>query len=178
MKNEVLSNRLRQPGDDQTYKKSEKEFYDLAQETLNQKEFLIIAKPKDFSKFFENLDRKKCERKFWGLYPDFSIEKISSKFKLFIEIKKQDINGNANERACKNFTTQFQKTIHGFLLKEQSINYNFHPFFIIFCEELAKRKQYTIKHEKFFDAEHYLNWIDYDKEILKKWLNKTVEKFL
>lgn len=32
MKNETLSNRLRQPGDDQTYKKSEKEFYNLAQE--------------------------------------------------------------------------------------------------------------------------------------------------
>jgi hypothetical protein len=176
MKNQTLSERIKQPGDDSTYILSEDKVWNILNE-LDKNVYEVIKKPKDLSKWFHNINRQKNERTFWGIIPDFSIQRLDSKLKIFLEVKKQEDKGNAHERACKHYTTQFTKSFKDFMFQNYDIKYNFHPFFTIFCDELATKKQYTIKSEYFIESDHYLNWADYNKDLFTNFLNKILSNF-
>ena len=75
--------------------------------------------------------------------------------KLYFEVKKQGDGGNADERACKHHTVQFQKQLRAFT------GYPYHALVTIMCEQLAVYPKYLAKHPYFFEPDTYYCWKDY-----------------
>lgn len=156
-----LQNRKKQPGHDQSYRKSENDFSKAAKKALNKRRYRIVDKPKDLQHLFEDGEGRPL-----GLKPELLIENVKTGRKFFVEVKKQGPNGNADERAMKHHTKHFYSVM------KTRYRYRYHPFIAIFCENLAKDRRYTLKIPYFIEPDHYFLWKDYDYPSLATYLRR------
>ena len=154
-----LSRRSKQPGHDRTFEASEENFEAAIAEVLDSSEFEIVAKPSELRKIFDNR---------FGIVPELSIRHKRTRRVMYVEVKKQGPNGNADERASKHHTVQFQKTLRGVT------GLDYHAFLTIFCESLATDERYTVKHPYFFEHGRYFLWVDYDLDDLRAFLEEHI----
>jgi len=167
MDSRKLSERLRQPGHDQTFRESEANFIKAATDCLDPTQYAVVDKPRDLLQIFT------CETgRDLGIAPEASITSLATGRKFYVEVKKQGPAGNADERACKHHTVQFYKTMHDIF------GYDYHPYVTIFCESLATLSRYTSKAPYLFEADHYLLWVDYDLELLALFLHERCSAWL
>jgi hypothetical protein len=159
MDSKKLSAREKQPGDDRTFTKSEANFIEALHAILKSSEYEIIDKPAELRKMFSGE---------YGIVPEASIRNRATGRVMYFEVKKQGDAGNADERACKHHTVQFQKTLASHL------KVNYHAFCTIMCESLATNPRYTKKHPFFFEPSKHFLWIDYDIAGLRTFLANEV----
>lgn len=158
-----LSARIRQPGHDQTFRKSESNFYAALQQILPADDWEISDHPQDLSKMIGGRD---------GVIPEASIRLKANRRVFYFEVKKQGPAGNADERACKHHTVEFYKR----LAAQTQMPY--HCFATIMCENLAVDDRYTAKHPYYFEADNYLLWTDYELSILAGYLAMLTERYV
>lgn len=151
-----LSARTRQPGHDRSFVFSETTFDDALQVLLDPGEFEVTSKPKDLLRIFDGR---------FGVAPEAGIRHRETNRSMFFEVKKQGPQGNAEERACKHHTVQFQKTLREFLRVE------YHAFSTVMCDSLAVLDRYTVKHPYFFEEGRYFLWKDYNIDLLRAYLD-------
>lgn len=108
----------------------------------------------------------------YGVVPEASVTYKPTRRKLYFEVKKQGPAGNADERACKHHTVAFYKLLH------DHTGYDYHPFVTVMCENLATDERYTLKHPAYFEEDHYFCWVDYDLELLRRFVVDRVERWL
>ncbi|MBY0311875.1 MAG: hypothetical protein K2W85_07380 [Phycisphaerales bacterium] len=170
MDRDKLAARTKQPGDDQTYRKSEQSFADLLRRLLNPEVLVVREKPSDLRKMFPS-DVEESARDEYGIVPEVAVTHKTTNQSLYFEVKKQEKGGNAEERACKHHTVQFKKRLGEFT------GYPFHAYVTIFCEELANYPKYLAKHPYFFEPESYFCWKDYsDTAALAEFLERVIRK--
>lgn len=158
MDSKRLSERLKQPGSDQSFRTSETNFVKAAKLIL-EPAFEIKPNPTDLAKVFTSEAANSL-----GINPEASITSNKTGRKFFVEVKKQGPSGNAEERAAKHHTTQFYKTLTA------KYGYNYHPYVTIFCESLATLPRYTTKFPYMYEPDHYFLWVDYDISLLRNFL--------
>ena len=108
MDSKKLSARTKQPGHDRTFTASETNFSTALRSFLDPKLYQVIDKPRDLARIFPREGGDGL-----GVHPEASITSVRTGKKLFFEVKKQGPNGNADERACKHHTVQFQAHLPG-----------------------------------------------------------------
>jgi len=162
-----LKERKKQPGHDQSYQKSERNFSRAARRALDSRKYRVVDKPKDLRHLFTDDNPRPL-----GLRPELSIENVKTSRKLFVEVKKQGPKGNADERAMKHHTKQF------YSLMKQKYRYTYHPFVTIFCENLAKDRRYTLKIRYLIEPDNYFLWRDYDYRSLQRYLSTRCREWL
>ena len=160
MDSKKLSKRSKQPGHDRSFEASEQNFFLALQRILDGLPYEVEEKPRDLAGLFEVPGPKRN----FGVIPEVAITSRKTKRKLFFEVKKQGPAGNADERACKHHTTQFYSTLR------DRFDYPYHPFFTVFCENLATDQRYVVKHPYFFEEGQYFCWVDYDFAALQEWI--------
>ena len=169
MDSKRLSKRKKQPGHDRTFEAREARVSACLRELLNPEEFQVEDKPRDLAGLFPRIGGGRP----YGVVPEASIISVRSGRKLFFEVKKQGLRGNADERACKHHTVEFYATLHA------RFGYDFHPFFTVFCEHLATDKRYLSKHPYFFASDQYFCWVDYDDPSpLTAWIDSLCRRHL
>ena len=169
MDSEKLSARDKQPGHDQSYKTSEKNFIVLARECLDPNLYDVIAQPKELRNLFP---ARSADERDLGVRPEATIINRSTQRRFFVEVKKQGDRGNADERACKHHTVRFYQ-----VLKER-FGYDYHPFVTVFCEALATNPRYTRKSEYYFEQPNYFNWEHYDQAALCEFLQERCRDWI
>lgn len=170
MDSRKLSARLKQPGHDQTYRTSEGNFSSLLRAILNPDVFDVTDKPADLRKMLPPT-ADDGDGKSYGVVPEVSITCRATKRKLYFEVKKQGPAGNADERACKHHTVQFQKRLREFT------GFPYHSFITIMCESLATLPRYVTKHPYYFEPDNYFCWCDYtDTAALQAFLERVIRK--
>jgi hypothetical protein len=162
-----LKKRKKQPGDDRSYRKSEKNLSRAAQRALSRRRYLIVEKPKDLLYLFDDGKGRAL-----GLRPELKIESVETGRVLFVEVKKQGPKGNADERAMKHHTKRFYSVM------KKKYRYRYHPFITVFCENLAKDRRYTLKIPYFIETDHYFLWKDYDHPSLERYLRSRCKEWL
>ena len=130
---------------------------------LDKSEWRVVEKPRELLKIISGR---------FGIQPDASIEYLPNGRKLYFEVKKQEDSGNAEERACKHHTAQFQKEIH------ELFGYSYHPFTFIACDKLATLERYTVKYPFYFEPDHYFCWVDYDLDALADYIARIADRWL
>ncbi len=168
MDSKKLSARSKQPGHDRSFEVSEQNFVQTLRSFLPDAEYEVTEKPGDLRSLFPKVDGSKD----YGIEPEACITSKKTRKKLFFEVKKQAKKGNADERACRHHTVQFQKTLRNFLGCE------YHAYFTVFCEDLATHPRYTTKHPYIFEPGHYFLWVDYDVGLLQGWIRDICQKFI
>lgn len=169
MDSKRLSARSRQPGNDLTYRESESRFVQVARQCLDTAKYRVEEKPKELRDLFPPTF---FHTRPLGVEPEAMIVNLATGRRLFVEVKKQGDRGNAEERACKHHTVQFYKTLN------DRYGYNYHPFITVMCESLATNPRYTRKSAYYYEPLHYFNWINYDYDILCKYLNERCSEWL
>lgn len=170
MDSKKLAARSKQPGHDQTYRASEGNFSALLREVLNEELFEIADKPSDLRKMLPS-GNVEGARKAYGIEPEVSVTYKATGLKLYFEVKKQKEGGNADERACKHHTVQFQKRLKEFT------GYQYHSFITIMCEQLASLPKYVAKHQHFFEKNRYFCWKDYaDTGGIEAFIEKVIRE--
>ena len=164
-----LSARVKQPGHDRSFVASEMSFIAVARACLPADSYEVLPQPRELAALFPALA---AGGRALGIRPEASIPSLRSGRKFFVEVKKQPDRGNAEERACKHHTVQFYKALR------ERYGYNYHPFVTIFCEALATNPRYTRKAEYFFEPEQYLNWVDYEPQLLRRYLRERCAAWL
>jgi hypothetical protein len=129
---------------------------------------VVEDKPTDLVSLFARIGGGRA----YGVIPEASVVGIKTGRKLFFEVKKQGKSGNADERACKHHTVQFYRTLH------EKLGYDFHPFFTVFCEDLATDIRYCSKHPYFFEPGQYFCWDGYNPDNLRAWIEGLCKKHL
>lgn len=168
MDSKKLSGRTRQPGHDQSFRASETNFAVAVRSVLNPALFDVIEKPKDLLKMLPSAGLAGA-REAYGVQPELAIVCKATGRKLFFEVKKQGPAGNADERAAKHHTVQFQKRLKEFT------GYSYHSFVTIFCDELATLPKYVAKHAHFFEPNAYFCWCNYkDTSSLASFLDRKL----
>lgn len=167
MDSKKLSARTKQPGHDRTFTTSETNFSEALRSFLDPKLYQVTDKPRDLARIFPRAVGDGL-----GVHPEASITSLTTGKKLFFEVKKQGPNGNADERACKHHTVQFQAHLKSVL------GYSYHSFFTVFCESLATDERYLVKHPYFYEPDHYFCWVDYDRDALRVWIEMLCARFL
>lgn len=168
MDSRKLSARKKQPGHDRTFEASERNFAEALRQVLDLDQFVIVEKPRDLDAIIPKADGNGA----YGVIPEVSVTSRKTGKKLFFEVKKQGPRGNADERACKHHTVQFYRTL------KELLGYNYHPFFTVFCEDLATDVRYVSKHPFFYEAGQFFSWVGYDLESLEKFVKELCEKHL
>lgn len=163
MDSEKLSQRAKQPGHDLTYRRSEENFIQALKQLLPADKYKIVDHPRELRKVLGGR---------YGIIPEASIEYKPTGRKMYFEVKKQGQSENADERACKHHTVQFYRTLAAYT------GYDYHAFCTVMCKALASHERYTSKHPFYFEADHYLEWKDYDLGILEEYLTQIRAKFL
>lgn len=158
-----LSARAKQPGHDRTFRESEVNFSTALRKILDASEWVVADQPRDLSKIIGGR---------FGVVPEVSITYRPTGRKLYFEVKKQGLQGNADERACKHHTVQFYKQLQAFT------GYGYHPFVTIMCESLATAERYTLKHPFYFEEDHYFCWVDYDLDALADFVAGVATRWL
>jgi hypothetical protein len=166
MDSSKLSARVKQPGHDRTFRRSEVSFIDVAQRSLGH-DYDVVANPKDLREIFGKVGERAL-----GISPEASITSKVTGRKFFVEVKKQGPAGNAEERACKHHTVQFYKTLHNIY------KYDYHPYVTIFCECLAEMERYTRKAMYLFEEGQYFLWKDYNETALANFLQGRCRAWL
>ena len=169
MDSEKLSARVKQPGHDRTFVVSEQGFLEAARGCLDPDLYEVLEKPRELRDLFPPIEE--ADRPL-GVELEAVIVNRRTGRKLFVEVKKQGPNGNAEERACKHHTVQFYKCVH------ERFGYNYHPIVTIMCESLATMSRYTRKSVFYFEPDQYLNWVNYDPEILCRYLRERCAAWL
>jgi hypothetical protein len=160
-----------QPGGHQEYRESEDRFGAWLVQAVDPKRFRVVDKPRDLAGMFG--DPTKPQQRALGVVPEASLTYRSNGRGLYFEVKKQGPRGNAEERACKHHTVEFQKRLKAFL------KIDYHPFITIMCENLATDSRYTIKHPFFFEPDHFFCWCAYDSTSdLCAFLDRVAHKYL
>jgi hypothetical protein len=157
MDSKRLSERARQPGHDRSFVFSEQTFDSALTTLLDPLEFEVVSKPRELLKMFAGR---------YGVAPEASIRHRISKRPMYFEVKKQGPMGNADERACKHHTVQFQKTLR------EEIGVEYHAFTTVMCDSLAELDRYTAMHPYFFEEGRFFLWKDFDLELLRKFLER------
>lgn len=155
---ELLSNRKKQPGNDRSFEESENRLYDTLKKFLSKDVFKVEGK--------HNNDLLKMFAGQYGVQADAKVTHLPSNKVIYFEVKRQNNQGNAEERAYKTHTVQFQKVIR------EKLGLPYHPFVLIFCDSLATNPRYTVKFEYYVEPYHYLLWKDYDEKILWDYLRR------
>lgn len=163
-----LSLRAKAPGSDRTFEASEKNFVAALRKILPPAKYRIVDHPKDLSHIFSAPGLGQP----LGIRPEASIENIATGRKMYFEVKKQNDSGNAEERAAKHHTVQFQRSL------KEITGYSYHAYCTIFCDALATNYRYTSKFPYFYEEGHYLLWVDYDPKILEDFITKLCARFL
>lgn len=170
MDREKLSARKKQPGHFQVYLESENAFVRFLGRSLNPALFEIGEKPRELLHILPNPGIEGAQDAY-GIIPDALVTCTATGRKLYFEVKRQNKGGNADERACKHHTVQFQshlRTVTG---------YGYHAMVTILCEELANYPKYLAKHPYFFEPDSYFCWKDYnDVRDLRVFLERVVRK--
>lgn len=166
MDSKKLSERLRQPGHDQTFRTSETNFLKAARACLSG-DYDVIDKPRELSRCFS----EEAETAL-GLQPEAAIVSKKTQRRFFVEVKKQGDRGNAEERALKHHTVEFYK------LMNRLYGYDYHPYVTIWCESLANLERYTRKANYLFEKDQYFLWKDYDQDALCAYLNGRCRAWL
>jgi len=166
MNSERLSARERQPGHDQTFRRSEENFIEAARIVLPASDYAIVDHPSDLRHIFKD------EKGSLGVVPEASIESLRTGRKFFVEVKKQGPQGNAEERACKHHTVGFYEVM------KDLYGYDFHPFVTVFCENLSTDRKYVLKARYLFEADNYFLWKNYDLGLLRGYLTARCSEWL
>jgi hypothetical protein len=164
-----LSQRAKQPGNDRTFVTSEQNFVAACRRCLDPDLYAVDDHPRDLAAIFP---ASMIGERDLGVVPEASITSRRTGRKLFVEVKKQGPNGNAEERACKHHTVQFVKTLNAIY------GYSYHPFVTVFCESLATLPRYTRKAEFLFEKDQYFNWVNYDHDALCHYLRERCVEWL
>jgi hypothetical protein len=151
------ANKLRKKWQDYSGKNAEiaeKSFLKTFQILFEDTEFKIIAKPKDFSKIYVDIELSKQELaeiytpdkpiKTHGVFPDYAITNTEINKTIYIEVKRQDGwvenkkrsdgRGNAHERSCKFFSPGLQK-----ILREKgNLGDDVLPFWTVFQGDITR----------------------------------------
>lgn len=158
-----LSARAKQPGHDRTFRASETNFIEALHQILDGREWIVEDHPRDLAKIIGGR---------YGVVPEASITYRATGRKMYFEVKKQGMQGNADERAAKHHTVQFYKELR------DHTGYDYHPFVTILCESLATAERYTLKHPFYFERDHYFCWVDYDLDLLADFLAHIADRWL
>lgn len=158
-----LSARAKQPGHDRTFQASEAHFVTALRKILSDAEWDILEKPRDLTKIIAGR---------YGILPEASITFKATGRTMFFEVKKQNMGGNADERAAKHHTVQFYKEL------QEVTGYDYHPFITIMCDSLATADRYVVKHPFYFETDHYFCWVDYDLDLLTDFLAHIGDRWL
>lgn len=155
-----LSKRAKQPGHDSTFRKSERDFVSALELLFPTDEWEVKDHPDDLRKMLGGD---------YGVVPEASLRNKKTNKIMYFEVKKQGKRGNAEERGCKHHTVRFQKEL------KSVTKMPFHAFVTVMCEDLATEPRYTIKNAFFYEEDAYVNWINYDLDLLKKFMDKWVK---
>ena len=158
-----LSARAKQPGHDRTFMASESNFTEALHTVLSADEWDIEDHPRDLARIISGR---------YGVIPEASITFKATGRKMYFEVKKQGMGGNADERAAKHHTVQFYKEL------QAVTGYHYHPFVTIMCESLATADRYITKHPFYFEEDHYFCWVDYDLDLLTDFLAHIADRWL
>jgi hypothetical protein len=127
--------------------------------------FTFFAKPKQLAKIY---------RGSWGLIPDFAIQNNITNKIAFFETKRQGINGNAHERACKYFAPGIQLIMLSIAGFER-------PIFTIYMDGLTEDPKKVVEIDTWYNdpkwKDRYLLW-DRKVESLIYYWNNTVKGYL
>ena len=129
----------------------------------------IDVKPRDFAKAYANQ---------WGAVPDLAIRNGDGD-SVWIEIKQQNAEGNAHERACKFLSP-------GLVRRGEEIGNITRPFFFIFAggmiDHLPKAEKYRAGIATWFDApgweDRVLMWREHDPVQLCEWFEGAIRPCL
>jgi len=165
-----LSARAKQPGHDRSFEESETNFVDALEYILtrspwagNRSDWRIEAQPRDLLKIIDGR---------FGVKPEASITYVPTGRKIYFEVKKQNENGNADERACKHHTVQFYKELH------ELFGYDYHPYVTIMCDSLGTSDRYVTKHPFYYEEDHYFCWVGYKVEQLDHFISHISRRWL
>jgi hypothetical protein len=156
-----LAGRLIQPGDDRSFKQSERNFITAVGQLLPSN-YEVIEKPRDLSDIFGP----------YGVVPEAKIISRDTGRFVFVEVKKQGARGNAEERAYKHYAPGFIRLLH------ERYGFDYHPFVTVFCESLAVDRRYTEKIRQMIDYPHYCLWANYRRDLLARWLDDLTRVWL
>jgi hypothetical protein len=160
---ETLSARTYQPGHDQSFRKSEKDFIKALNMLFPEPEWLITDHPRELTRTIN--DR-------YGIVPEASLRNLRTGKVMYFEVKKQGPIGNADERACKHHTVAFYQWINDIT------GMPYHPFVTVFTDALAILPRYTLKHPYYFEKGNYVNWQGYDLRGLAEFMRENVVPLL
>jgi hypothetical protein len=170
-KTDILKVRQKQPGHDRTFKKSETQLENVLIGSIEPTIFHVETQPKDLLHIFKNTKNIPNAKASYGIRPELLIRCRSNNKPLYIEVKKQGKGGNAEERACKHHTIQFQKILR------QHLQIDYNPIVTIFCEKLATQGKYLVKHAGYFEEGTYFCWPDYDDtQVLLNFIEKKIRQ--
>jgi adenine-specific DNA-methyltransferase len=158
-----LAARAKQPGHDQSFRRSELDFVSALESILDLSEWEVVDHPRDLRRIIGGR---------YGVVPEAMIRNHQTGNRMFFEVKKQGPTGNADERACKHHTVQFYSVL------ERAFGYSYHPFVTIMCESLATDPRYTTKHPYFYAPDQYFCWVNYDLDILADYLARISDMWL
>lgn len=154
---DFLSKRTKQPGNCRSFVKSEDELVSTLETFLDPNIFKVEDKPNELRKMFAGYS---------GIVPDAKVTHLPSNKVIYFEVKTQGDQGNAEERAYKNHTSQFQKII------KEKLGLPYHPFVVIFCGRLAENTRYIRKFEYYIEPYHFLLWKNFDKKVLWEYIRR------
>ncbi len=101
-----------------------------------------------------------------GVFPDYAIDNLETKKKIYVEVKRQDGwveetnrsagRGNAHERSCKFFTPGLQKILR----KKANLSKDVLPFWTVFQGDITRDpcrvREITLWYDKY--TAHYFFW--------------------
>ncbi|HKU82058.1 MAG TPA: hypothetical protein VJP76_07795 [Candidatus Tumulicola sp.] len=155
-----------------TFVRSEDAFHAVASTFQGVDGIKVVRQPTSLARFYV----ADGETHRFGLRPEEEILHEPSGRRLFFEVKNQGPRGNAEERAYRHHTAEFQNRV----MKLFSLDY--HPYFTIFTGNLATDDRYTMKFRYHIEAGHYFLWKDYQSQpgwdALHEYLKGLIEEYL
>ncbi|MFM7089081.1 MAG: MunI family type II restriction endonuclease [Candidatus Paceibacterota bacterium] len=166
---ERLSKRKVQPGHNREWRSSEEDFVKVARMVLDQSKYEVIAAPTTL----RNIIPPDSEySRSLGILPEAVIISKATGKQLFVEVKTQKDEGNAQERACRYYTPSFIKFMN------KLFGYNYHPFITIFCDQLATKPKFVRKYPLYYEEGTYMLWVDNDVNAMSVYLNSVCKRWL
>ena len=155
---------------------AEATFFDSFQKVFQDTEYGIRAQPKEFQSIYVDIPLSERETSEiynppdpitrHGAFPDYAIDNLKSRKKLYIEVKRQDGcveggkrsdgRGNAHERSCKFFTPGLLRILR----EESGIEKPHLPFWTVFQGDITRDpcrvREITCWYERFNN--HFFFW--------------------
>lgn len=161
--------------------KAENDFFETFKILFEDTEFVIRAKPTEFSNIYVDIPLSEAEKaeiytpdeeiKRHGVFPDYAIDNTETNKTIYIEVKRQDGwvegktradgRGNAHERSCKFFTPGLQKILR----QKGNLGDEVLPFWVVFMGDITRDpcrvREITCWYGDF--TAHYFFWRDTKK---------------